>query len=66
MKLLMLIVMFFCVGAFFIISQHNLALNNQKNIDNFVSLYGNWLKSTAINFGSLTGHIVKMEWLPKE
>ena len=64
MKIFMLIIMFLCIGALFIVSQNNLALGNPKNVDNFVSLYGNWLKGSVENLGSLTSHVVKMEWLP--
>ena len=64
MKILMLIVMFFCIGAFFIISQNSLSLNSSENIDNFVSLYKAWLEKTFQNTGALIGHVVKMEWLP--
>ncbi len=65
MKILMLVVMFFCIGAFFIISQNNLNLSEEGNIDSFVSSYKIWLQETANNLGSLTGYLVKMEWLPK-
>ena len=65
MKIIMIIVIFFCIGAFFIISQNNLSLINSENRENFISLYGNWIKNSFDNIGSLTGHIVNMEWLPK-
>lgn len=65
MKLLMLIIMFFCIGGFFMISQNNLALNNSEDIDKFISLYSNWLGKNLENFRSLVGHVVKLEWLPK-
>lgn len=65
MKILMLIVMFFLIGAFFIISQSNLHLNSSENADEFISLYKIWLVKTFENAASLTGHIVKMDWLPK-
>lgn len=65
MKILMLVVMFFCIGAFFIISQNNLHLTSSENADKFISIYKIWLEKTFENAVSLTGHIVKMEWLPK-
>lgn len=64
MKIIVLVVMFLCIGAFFIISQGNLALNEPGNIDKFVSLYKDWIGKTFGNLGGLTGHIIKMEWLP--
>ena len=65
MKILMLIVMFFCIGAFFIISQNNIYLNNSENTDKFISLYSSWLEKTFSNIGNLIGNVIKMEWLPK-
>ena len=65
MKILMLIVMFFCIGAFFIISQNNIYLNNSENTDKFISLYSSLLEKTFSNIGNLIGNVIKMEWLPK-
>jgi len=65
MKIIMFIVMFFCVGAFFIISQNNLALSVPGNLDKFVSLYNGWVENTFVNMGNLAGHVIKMEWLPE-
>lgn len=65
MKIIMFIIMFLCVGAFFIISQNNLALTKEKNIEEFASLYKSWIGETLENIGSLTGHVIKMEWLPE-
>jgi hypothetical protein len=64
MKILLFILIFLCIGAFFIISQNNLALSQEGNLNRFVSLYGSWLISTTGNLVSLTGNIVKMDWLP--
>lgn len=57
--------MFFCIGAFFIISQNNIHLNSSENADKFLALYKTWLEKTFENIGSLTAHVIKMEWLPK-
>lgn len=65
MKILILVVMFLCIGAFFIISQNNLALDSSENADKFISLYKTWLEKTFENLGSLTGYVIKMDWLPK-
>ncbi len=64
MKILMLIVMFLCIGAFFIISQNNLHLDSSENIDKFVSVYKIWIEKKFDSFVSLTGYMIKMEWLP--
>ena len=65
MKIIMLVFMFFCIGAFFIISQNNLSLGNPENLENFISFYKNWVENSFENVGRLTGHIVNMEWLPE-
>jgi hypothetical protein len=64
MKILLFFLIFLFIGAFFIISQNNLELIKEGNLSRFVSLYSSWLISTAKNIGVLTGHIVKMDWLP--
>jgi len=65
MKIIILIIMFFCIGAFFILSQNNLSLNSSENIDEFISLYTAWINKNLNNIGTLTGYIVKLDWLPK-
>jgi hypothetical protein len=65
MKIAILIFMFFCIGAFFIISQNNLALSSPEGVEIFISLYKIWLDKNFQNMGSLTSHVIKMDWLPK-
>jgi len=65
MKIVMSILMILLLGAFFIISQNNLALKNSENVDRFVSNYASWVGDVVKNIGSLTGYIVKLEWLPE-
>ncbi len=65
MKILIFIIMLLLIGAFFIISQNNLALNNSENIKTFFSSYNNWINNLIGNVGELTGYIVKLEWLPE-
>ena len=64
MKIAMLIVMFLLLGAFFIVSQNNLALNSSENLDKFVSVYISWLGSFVSDVTRLGGFVVKLEWLP--
>ncbi len=56
--------MFFCIGAFFMISQNNLALNESENADIFISNYKGWLSNIFGNLGTLTGSVIDMKWLP--
>lgn len=64
MKIIILMVMFLCIGAFFIISQNNLSLGSSENVDRFISMYEAWIGKTFENMGSLTANVIKLDWLP--
>lgn len=64
MKLILIIIMFFFIGAFFIISEHNLSLKNSGTRIEFGNLYLNWFKQIFENSKDLMGYIVKLDWLP--
>ncbi len=65
MKLLMLIVIFFLIGAFFIISQENLHISDSTELNKFNTAYVSWLEDLSENFKQVTGYVVKMDWLPE-
>ena len=60
----MFLVMFLLIGAFFIVSNENIKLDNQKNVGEFFQLYGQWIDSLVGNGKTVLGYVVKMEWLP--
>lgn len=62
----MLIIIFFLLGAFFIISENKLALNKEGNLNKFSSLYLSWISQVFENTKATTGYIVKLDWLPNE
>ncbi len=64
MKIILFIIFFLLIGAFFIISNENLRMNKVENIDIFIRLYGGWLDSVSKNARGMSGYVVKMEWLP--
>lgn len=64
MKIYMIIVMFLLIGAFYIISEKNLALRNSDSLEKFGVYYTSWLGSIIENLGYLTGYVVKLDWLP--
>ncbi len=64
MKIVLLVIMFFLIGAFFIISENNLALSKPGNSDKVIELYSDWLSHIFDNSRSLAGYVVKMDWLP--
>jgi len=64
MKILMIIVIFFLIGAFFIISENNLHLSKQAELREFKLKYFNWLDNVFMNFKQVSGYVVKLDWLP--
>lgn len=56
--------MFFSISALLIINNHNLALCKSENVQRFGELYVGWLDGIYQNAYSVTGYVVKMEWLP--
>ena len=66
MKTLMFIILFLLVGGFFIISNENIRLDSQENVDLFLDLYTDWLGGLVDNSGVILGYVVKMEWLPDQ
>ena len=65
MKLLMLAVMLIFIGAFFIVSNSNLALGQEGNAQKFVSMYKTWIFSITDNLLKTTGYMIKLDWPPK-
>lgn len=65
MKIYILIIMFFLIGAFFIVSEKNLSLSKQNDLQQFGKLYVNWLDQILGNVKYTTGYLVKLDWLPK-
>lgn len=66
MKLLIFIIFLLLVGAFFIISNENIKLNSGQNVDKFISSYAQWIDKLLINGKTVSGYVVRMEWLPEE
>ena len=65
MKFYMIIIMFLLIGAFFIISENNLAMKNEDSRVEFGNLYLSWVNQIIDNSKVLTGYIVKLDWLPE-
>jgi len=65
MKILIFILVFFIVGALFIISNHNLAMCKQENVDVFSGLYLEWINQLYLNLQILIKDIVRLGWFPK-
>lgn len=66
MKLLIFIIMFLLIGAFFIISENKLAMKDKEARGKFADLYISWANRIFENSRNMVGYIVKMDWLPGE
>jgi hypothetical protein len=66
MKVIMFVIFFLLIGAFFIISENNLKMSQEGSFVRFVGLYFSWASQIFDNSVSLAGYVVKMSWLPDE
>jgi len=64
MRFLIIILMFFILGALFIISNNGLALSERQDFEEFKFLYSLWLDNIYSNVLSMTGEAVKLSWIP--
>ena len=64
MKIAMLIVMFFIIGALFIISENKIDMREEAGQGKFISIYISWLGQIFDNTKATIGYVVKMDWLP--
>ena len=53
------------MNAFFIISENDLKLNNSENIKKLFSLYKGWANNIGENITTITGDVVKLNWIPE-
>ena len=65
MKILMFIVLFFALSALLIISNNDLAFYKSENIKTFSGLYFEWLNGVYVNFQTITGNVVELDWFPE-
>ncbi len=64
MKIIMLVIAFLLIGAFFIAGNDNLHLANPAQLSEFAGKYYSWLFDIFGNTKSICGYVVKMDWLP--
>jgi len=65
MKILMLVLMFFILGALFIIENNNFVMYKHENLENFSKLYIQWMNQIYVNAQKLTGEAVQSNWFPE-
>lgn len=66
MKLFLFIMMFFLIGAFFIISENNLSIIEGHDQDVLIKMYSAWIGKILDNSRSLSGYVIRMNWLPEK
>lgn len=64
MKIVLGLLFFLALGAFFIISNNNLALSSAENVPIFKMYYSQWVDSLLSQFKGVTGYVVNSDWLP--
>ncbi|MEK6893016.1 MAG: hypothetical protein AABX07_02330 [Nanoarchaeota archaeon] len=64
MRIAFILLIFLFFGAFFIVSNENLYLKKHDDFSKFYSLYYNWISNIFSNAKSISGYIVKFDWLP--
>ncbi|MEK6847133.1 MAG: hypothetical protein AABY16_03125 [Nanoarchaeota archaeon] len=64
MKLLMILIKVFVIGALLIISNNNLALEVPENRQVFFGQYTTWLSELFDHGAVVVGYVVGNEWLP--
>ena len=66
MKVAIILVKLFVLGALFIISNQNLHLLVPQERTVFFDAYSGWIGNLFEQTADVTGYVVKFEWLPKE
>ena len=64
MKVTIILLKILFIGALFIVSNQNLYLSQQQDLDTFLGLYYSWLDSLYLSAVDITGYVVNVEWLP--
>jgi len=65
MKTMLIILKVLFIGALLIISNGELALSEQDNLEIFVNEYGFWVSELFDNGVTVVGYVVNTEWLPE-
>lgn len=64
MKIVAFTILFLLFGAFFIVSNENLALKDSDKRGIFIRHYYGWFVNIFSNTKSLTGNVIHSNWLP--
>ena len=60
------LICFLAFGAFFIISNNNLAIRNFEDFAVFYNSYYAWMSNLFYHARSVTGYAIRFDWLPNK
>jgi hypothetical protein len=66
MKVYISIIKFLFLGALFIVSNHNLYLNDPADREVFYGQFNSWLDTLFTHSLQIAGYVVDSEWLPQQ
>lgn len=65
MKVALILMKIFLIGALLIISNQGLALGISENRAEFIHDYGSWINHLFQKTMSIASYVIKNEWLPE-
>ena len=65
MKFLLFVIMFFMIISLIIINNHDLRISEKEDFHTFLGTYVNWFNGFYSNIKTVTGNIVRQNWLPE-
>ena len=65
MKLILILIKVFVIGALLIISNQGLAMSIEENREHFLAEYSSWLSHLFEKGLSIASYVIKNEWLPR-
>jgi hypothetical protein len=65
MKFLIIVFMFFVIGALIVLANNDLALYDDENMEEFSELYIEWLNGVYANSKNITGQVISLNWFPE-
>lgn len=64
MKIVIFLMMFLLIGAFFIVANDNLYLKNPEQRAQFAKSYYGWFEKVFTNTRTISGYAINLDWLP--
>ena len=65
MKIYILITMLLVIAALFIVSERNVNLKTSEGRLELGKVYVGWMSQVLINARTVSGYVIKLDWLPK-